>query len=86
MKVELNIQTAVKKVLITNEHSASSHGIPVAVVDGEAYGPHDVLPIWPHDELSWLTEPAARTVAAACREMQIGSQEYDFARRFYDAL
>ena len=29
---------------LTTEHSASSYGQPVLVIEGEAYGPGDVLP------------------------------------------
>ena len=29
---------------LTNEHSASSYGIPVLVIEGQAYGPADALP------------------------------------------
>jgi len=88
MKVELKIQTAIKSVIITDEHAASSYGIPVAVVDGEAYGPHDELPIWPNDELRWLVEMAKVTVSAACIEMRkngaLSEKEVEFIRRFYE--
>lgn len=29
---------------LTTDHPASSYGLPVLVVDGEAYGPSDILP------------------------------------------
>lgn len=58
MKVELKIQTAIKNIIITDEHSASSYGIPVALVDGEVYGKDDSLPVWPEDDLSWMKESA----------------------------
>ena len=34
-----------EQVELTTDHAASSHGIPVLVVNGEAYGPHDSVPI-----------------------------------------
>lgn len=30
--------------VLTTEHSASSYGLPVLLIGGEAYGPHDILP------------------------------------------
>ena len=87
MKVELKIQTAIKKVIVTDEHSASSYGIPAAVVEGVAYGPNDLLPIWPDDELSWLNYAAKTVIAAACLEMsrngEITEEEIAFVRKFY---
>ena len=87
MKVELKIQTAIKTVTITDEHSASSYGVPVAVVEGEAYGPNDLLPIWANDELNWLNDAAKTVVAAASLEMrkngEITEAEIDFVRKFY---
>ena len=87
MKFELKIQTAIKKVIISDEHSASSYGIPVAVVEGEAYGPDDLLPIWPDDVLSWLNDSAKTVIAAACLEMirigEITEEEIAFVRKFY---
>ena len=88
MKVELKIQTAIKKVIVTDEHSASSYGIPVALVEGVAYGPNDLLPIWPDDELScWLNDAAKTVIAAACLEMsrigEITEEEIAFVRKFY---
>lgn len=87
MEVELKIQTAIKTVIITNEHSASSYGMPVAVVEGEAYGPNDLLPIWPDDELSWLNGAAKTIVASASLEMsrngEITEEEIAFVRKFY---
>ena len=65
MKIKLHIPTANKEVFITDEHAASSYGMPVITVNGEAYGKSDILPIWPEDELSWLSECAEVTVAAA---------------------
>lgn len=39
------------KVLLTTEHAASSYGIPVAVIDGQAYGPGDATPLGPTREV-----------------------------------
>ena len=33
----------IKKAEVTTEHAASSYGIPVIVIDGEAYGTADIL-------------------------------------------
>jgi hypothetical protein len=30
------------KIRLTRDHSASSHGMPVAIIDGQAYGPDDM--------------------------------------------
>jgi hypothetical protein len=32
------------EILLTTEAAASSYGAPVAVIDGQAYGPADVVP------------------------------------------
>ena len=48
-------------IQLTTEHSASSYGIPVAVVEGQAYGPGDNIER-ANDPLPWLHEPAAQTV------------------------
>ena len=87
MKIKLRIQTASKEVFITDEHAASSYGIPVITIDGEAYGKKDVLPIWPEDELSWIHGEAAEvTVAAAKRIMNeegtLTQEESDFISIF----
>lgn len=48
------------RIFLTTEHSASSYGIPVLVIDGEAYGPADYgLALRqalydPNDKLNWL--------------------------------
>jgi len=84
MKVELKPTTAAKGIMITDEYAASSYGIPVAVVDGEAYGPADELPIWPeNDELAFLHESAGQTVAAAAAIAKLTDEERDFVRRFF---
>lgn len=85
--LKLEISTAIKNVIITDEHSASSYGIPVAVVDGQAYGPNDFLPIWPENELSWMKETAKVTVASACLRMQkdglLCEKDILFIQKFY---
>lgn len=86
MKIKLQIQTANKEVFITDEHAASSYGIPVITVEGDAYGKKDILPIWPEDELSWLSETAEATVAAAKIRMNeegtLTQEESDFISLF----
>lgn len=52
---------------LTTVHPASSHGIPVLVVDGIAYGPDDIITPYPHPardefpaifgDLAWPAEP-----------------------------
>ena len=87
--ITLKISTAIKEVVITDEHPASN-GKPVAVVDGKAYGPLDFLPIWKNDELSWLNDSAATVVAAATIEMrkngEITEKEGTFLYSFYKDL
>lgn len=53
---------------LATEHSASSYGIPVLVIDGEAYGPADHMPQG-KGELGWLApmETAAMAVTVAAR-------------------
>lgn len=65
--MNVTLQINGNAVLITDEHAASSYGIPVAIVAGEAYGPKEALPIFGH-ELSWLHEDAYLTVFCAARE------------------
>ena len=87
----ITVEGATTPVAITDEHAASSYGIPVAVVNGQAYGPADPLPIWGKDDpLAWLREPAAMTVAAAVIRMQregdsnaIDVANMEFVRRFW---
>jgi hypothetical protein len=31
-------------IILTTEHAASSYGVPVLVIEGEAYGPADMTP------------------------------------------
>ena len=50
---------------ITTEHAASSYGMPVLVIDGQAYGPGDILPNPPGDPLDFLHEPARVAVLVA---------------------
>jgi len=83
MKITLMVKNAIQGIIITDEHSASSYGIPVAVVDGQAYGPDDELPIWPDDELSFLHERAATTIAAAVISGNLSPEEKEFVRKFY---
>ncbi len=85
--MKLRITINAHDIEITNEHAASSHGIPVAVIDGKAYGPADELPIW--DEMDkevgfHLRESAAITVAAAISKMDDLEDGWkNFARAFY---
>jgi len=84
MIIELKISTAIKKVFISDEQTNK----PIVLVDGKEYGPKDLLPIWPDDELSWLNQPAKTVVASSCLEMQkeglITSDEVQLIRKFYN--
>lgn len=44
-----------REMTLTTERGESSYGIPVLVVDGNAYGKDDIMPKG-HDELGWLYE------------------------------
>lgn len=84
MKVEITMENG-KLIIITDEHAASSYGIPVAVVDGEAYGPSDELPVWgENDELSFIHEKANRTVSIAAHKNRLTGEERDFVAKFYE--
>ena len=88
-QVTITIENA-KTIIVTDEHAASSYGVPVAVVEGEAYGPADNLPIWMNDELAWLTETARTTIAAAVGAMKregkpLSESDYEFVARFWNA-
>jgi hypothetical protein len=66
----------------TDEHSASSYGVPVVVVDGTPYGPGEVIPNARHRR-------AADAVADAL-ECQYGqdvpTELSDALKRFYAAM
>ena len=86
-QITITIENA-KNIIISDEHAASSYGIPVAVVDGEAYGPADSLPIWANDDLAWIPEIASTTVAAAVGAMKregnaLSDADYEFVARFW---
>lgn len=50
-----------EQMTLTDEHPASSYGVPVLVTaDGTAYGPDDHLPRGPH---AWRVVDASRIVA-----------------------
>lgn len=84
MKIEMKPTNAIKKIILSNEHASSSYGIPVAVVDGEAYGPADELPIWPDNALNFLHERAALTILACSVDMNLSESERNFVRLFCD--
>lgn len=50
------------RIALTTEHAASSYGIPVLVIDGQAYGPADYGRALrqalydPNDILNWLED------------------------------
>ena len=82
MKVKLTLEGA-KPIIITDEHDDSFCGIPVAVVDGKAYGPTAVLPIWPSDDIfAFVHESAKVAVASAVSRNGLIGKERDFVERF----
>lgn len=80
--MEINFEINGIGVILTDEHSSSSYGVPVALVGGEAYGPGDELPVWLDDDLAFLHERAATTVAAALKDEMLTPKAQDFLRRF----
>lgn len=43
-------------LVLTTEHSASSYGVPVLLIDGEPYGPGDLTPYGPARGLSLMAD------------------------------
>ena len=62
-------------ITLTTEHSASSYGLPVAIINGEVLGPEDFASPDPADPLHWLREPARQTVAYAAHETPFADHE-----------
>lgn len=60
-------------IILTTEHAASSYGLPVLAVDGEPYGPADILP---------SGEPAVAWVTRWSTEPARTADELDMARAF----
>jgi hypothetical protein len=69
-----------KKIELTDEHSSSSYGIPVAVCDGIAYGKNEAIKF--NDELDFLFEPAARTILVASLRTDLNDEEKRFIEKF----
>ncbi len=59
--------------VLTDEHAASSYGVPVLVVAGEALGPKDPLP---------FVETAADRVLSWASHPSIDAERRELARRF----
>lgn len=57
--------------VLTTLHSSSSYGVPVYVVNGEAYGPHDLLPTEEGDPLAWIRERVEIHLLCFCRRRRI---------------
>jgi hypothetical protein len=62
---------------ITNEHSASSYGQPVLVIDGQAYGPGDLVP----DDLGIPATARAMIEALESSASRPGNGQFDRAVR-----
>lgn len=58
---------------LTTEHSASSHGIPVLVINGIAYGPQDSIRGDEDEATAWMM-PNIQTGADLVREFALGHQ------------
>ena len=70
--------------VLTDEHSASSYGIPVLVhraAEGQAYGPGDIVKPYP----SWGLQPASHAVKRFLNinENKLTEEEKIFAERFF---
>lgn len=84
MKVLLKVRGGGKDILITDERSECSYGIPVAVVEGKAYGKNEALPIYGADDaLNFLFEAAATTVAVAARQNPLTEEQIAFVSKFW---
>ena len=64
----ITMQYADETLTLTTDHAASSYGIPVLVINGNAYGQLDRMPEG-KGELGWLgpMETAEQAVAVAAR-------------------
>lgn len=51
--------------VLTTEHSSSSHGLPVVVIDGQAYGPADLEVRWPKYQVNVCSGDVGIQEAAA---------------------
>lgn len=80
--MEINFEINGIGVTLTDEHSSSSYGVPVALVGSESYGPGDELPVWPDNELSFLHERAATTVAVALKDELLTPDARKLVQRF----
>jgi len=76
MKVQL-----ANGIEISDEASASSYGIPVAVFEGQAYGPSDDAPEALKGQLGFFRQNMSIFVAENMAELN--HVEADFVRRFF---
>jgi len=68
-----------KTLTLTTDHASSSYGVPVLVdLDGNGYGPSDIIP-GVGDGLDWLKETAAQVVLDA-RRHRAERSEIDLSR------
>jgi hypothetical protein len=82
-------------VIVTDEHPASSYGIPVLVIDGQAYGDADVIESeWEGDETDavyWVCTGLTIKKVISQTECRGNRTLYDFVTRgtglpAYDAM
>jgi hypothetical protein len=78
----------VMPITITNEHSASSYGIPAILIAGEIFSPHDKMPIpanasqMERDLLPFLEESVEIAILHRIHNNpKLTEQEKDFIRR-----
>lgn len=85
MNLDLGIICPGKEALhgfLTTEHNQSSYGIPVLVIDGDAYGPADPLPYPRPSSLRGHKWNGAAAVWLVCRHAAPGNEYRDAGKSF----
>lgn len=73
------------ELMLTDESSASSYGMPVALVCGNPYGPSDILPLsLEGDPLGFLDQMQTARTTVLCRAHKLGLDDNPMVRRFVD--
>jgi len=72
-----------KAITITDERAESSCGIPVAIIDGIAYGKTDAFPKDENSSLPWLRESVGQRVAELNTRLYLNEDGQEFVRKFY---
>ena len=63
--MNINFDYAQEIITLSDEHAASSHGQPVLIVGGHAYGPGDEIEPTINDELAWMPRESGLQVACS---------------------